>query len=42
METLAGCELGAEIFMNPIRPSWAAREYRKILGSLADLNIGAC
>ena len=36
LETLAGCELGAGVYMNPIRPAWAAEQYRKILGSLAD------
>lgn len=36
METLAGCELGAGIYMNPIRPSWAAEQYRKILPQVAD------
>lgn len=36
METLAGCELGAGIYMNPIRPVWAAEQYRKILPQVAD------
>lgn len=36
METLAGCELGAGIYMNPIRPVWAAEQYRKILHQVAD------
>jgi len=36
METLAGCELGTGIYMNPIRPTWAAEQYRKILPQVAD------
>jgi UDPglucose--hexose-1-phosphate uridylyltransferase len=36
LEGMGGCELGAGVWINPLPPTWASQQYRKILASIAD------